>query len=234
MSYIQIVKELKAAADPERAQNSMWFFKTAKGEYGAHDFFIGVTVPVQRAVAKRFSDTSLRDIQKLLKSNVHEHRLTALFILVSQYHKAPDVQQQKVLVDFYLKHIRQVNNWDLVDSSAHKILGAWLVHQRNRKILYRLAQSQNLWERRIAIISTFAFIDRGDLRDAFKLAQLLLKDTHDLIHKAVGWVLREAGKKDRKRLEQFLDAHVAHMPRTMLRYAIEKFPEKRRLYYLKK
>lgn len=226
-----VKKELKKYAIPERATASMRFFKTAKGQYGAGDTFIGVTVPQQRKVAKQFKDLRMPSVLALLKSPVHEHRLTALFILVHQFQKGDDTTQ-KAIYDAYLAHAAYVNNWDLVDSSAHKIVGEYLL-TRPRKKLYTLAHSKDLWEKRIAIIATMQFIAHEEYEDALAIAEILRDDTHDLIHKAVGWMLREVGKKDRATEERFLKKHAAHMPRTMLRYAIEKFPEKKRQAYLR-
>jgi 3-methyladenine DNA glycosylase AlkD len=206
------------------------FFKTGKGEYGEGDVFIGVRVPDQRRIAKNYRNISLTDVLELLRSEIHEHRLTALFILTEQFNKGDEEARQRI-VDLYLCNTAYVNNWDLVDSSAHKILGVWLV-DKPRGVLYDLAGSESLWERRISIISTFAFIQRGDLVDALALAGALVDDGHDLIHKASGWVLREVGKKDQSVLEEFLLEHFETMPRTMLRYAIERLPEERRRFYM--
>ncbi|MFA9496657.1 MAG: DNA alkylation repair protein, partial [Candidatus Bathyarchaeota archaeon] len=185
-----------------------------------------------RRTAKKYWNIPLTDVLVLLKSGIHEHRLTALFILTHQFNKGnEDLRQQ--IVDIYLSNTAYVNNWDLVDSSAHKILGAWLV-DKDRDVLYGLAESENLWDRRISIISTFAFVNYGDMVDAIALAGLLVNDGHDLIHKASGWVLREVGKKDQSLLEEFLLEHYETMPRTMLRYAIERLPEKRRKFYMNK
>jgi len=226
--YKNIITALKKKSGKKRAEASAWFFKTGKGEYGEGDIFWGLTVPEQRTIAKQYSDASLTTIDKLMKSKVHEQRLTGLLILLQQYQKNPD----KKLVNFYLDRTKWVNNWDLVDLTAHKILGHHLIDKK-RNILYKLAKSKVLWERRIAIISCFAFINQNDFRDAIKLAELLLHDDHDLMHKAVGWVLREIGKKDLAVEEKFLKKHYKTMPRTMLRYAIERFEEKKRQRYLK-
>jgi len=231
MSYTAITKAINAQANPERAEHSMRFFKTAKGQYGAGDVFLGLTVPMQRAIVKDFRDLDMPSVLRLLQSKYHEFRLIALLIMVSQFERGDD-KVKKHIVDLYLAHTKWINNWDLVDSSAHKILGPWLF-TRNRKILYTLAKSTLLWERRIAIVSTFAFIRENQLDDTIKLSEMLLNDTQDLMHKAVGWALREVGKKDVTTLEAFLDNHAKMMPRTMLRYAIEKFPEKKRNMYLK-
>ena len=190
MGLTAVKKELAAAADPERARNSAWFFKTGKGEYGYGDRFIGLTVPVMRRIAHRYLHLPLADVEKLLASPIHEHRFAALEILVAQYER----EHSPAIFDFYLKHTEFVNNWDLVDTSAPYIVGQHLL-TRPRKILYRLAKSRNLWERRIAVVSTMALIRAGKIEDTFAIAKLLLADDHDLIHKAVGWMLREAGKQ---------------------------------------
>jgi 3-methyladenine DNA glycosylase AlkD len=226
----QVKAELERLSDPEHAMKLQRFFKTGKGEYGEGDVFIGVRVPDQRRIAKKYRNIPLTDVLELLRSEIHEHRLTALFILTEQFNKGDGEARQRI-VDLYLGNTAYVNNWDLVDSSAHKIMGAWLV-DKPRGVLYDLAGSESLWERRISIISTFAFIDRGDLVDALALAGALVDDGHDLIHKASGWMLREVGKKDQSALEEFLLENYETMPRTMLRYAIERLPEERRRFYM--
>jgi 3-methyladenine DNA glycosylase AlkD len=215
-----------------RAKNLSWFFKTGKGQYGEGDLFLGIPVPEQRKVAKKYADLSLGDLQELLNSKMHEHRFTALVILISKYRKAEE-NGKKEIFDVYLKNTENVNNWDLVDLSAPRIVGDYLLN-RERSILYKLAKSDSLWERRISILSTFTFIDNNDFEDALNISELLLRDEHDLIHKAVGWALREIGKKNQNVEEQFLAKHYLQMPRTMLRYAIEKFDEKKRKKYLNK
>ncbi|MCW4054377.1 MAG: DNA alkylation repair protein [Candidatus Bathyarchaeota archaeon] len=228
----QIKKDLAQLGDPERAKNSYGFFKTGKGEYGEGDIFLGITVPKQRKVAKRYDNLSLDDLQELLKSKIHEHRFTALVILISKYRKAGETGKKEIF-DFYLKNTKNINNWDLVDLSAPRIIGDYLLKSK-RSILYKLAKSNSLWERRISILSTFTFIDNNDFEDALNISELLLHDKHDLIHKAVGWALREIGKRDQNVEEGFLAKHHLRMPRTMLRYAIEKFDEKKRKKYLAK
>jgi len=228
----KIKTELMQLSDPSHAKKLQGFFKTGKGEYGEGDIFIGVRVPDQRRTAKKYWNIPLSDVLVLLHSGIHEHRLTALFILTQQFNKG-DEDLRKQIVDIYLSNTAYVNNWDLVDSSAHKILGAWLV-DKDRDVLYRLAKSESLWDRRISIISTFAFINYGDMVDAVALARLLVNDGHDLIHKASGWVLREVGKKDQPLLEEFLLENYKTMPRTMLRYSIERLPDKRKKFYMKK
>lgn len=224
-------RDLRFVAIKEKALVYASFFKTGKGEYGEGDKFLGVTVPKQRVIAKKYSDLALLEISSLLESPIHEERLVALIILVSQYAKG-DMVSQKKIYDFYLAHTTQINNWDLVDSSAQYIVGEYLL-KRDRKMLYLLVRSKSLWERRIAIIATWAFIKRGDFADIFAITELLLSDKHDLIHKALGWMLREVGKRDEAALEEFLVKHIKVLPRTTLRYAIERFGSQKRIQYLK-
>lgn len=217
----QLESELAAAADPERARNLAWFFKTGKGEYGEGDRFPGIRVPVQRKIALTYKQLPLSEIAKLLSSPIHEHRSAALEILVAQYESgAPSTRNE--IFDFYLRNTSRINNWDLVDASAPYLVGEHLV-TRKRTILDKLAASPILWERRISIVSTFAFVKRGELDDTFRIARKLLPDRHDLTHKAVGWALREAGTKSRPALLDFLRTHYTAIPRTSLRYAIEHF-----------
>lgn len=227
----KIRKELKRHSSKENAKILQRFFKTGPGEYGECDIFIGVKVPQIRAVVKRCEGISLVETAKLLKSRIHEERLTALLILVAKYIKANDSDKVKIYT-LYLTHTKYINNWDLVDLTAHHIVGAFLVDKK-RRLLCDLAQSKVLWERRIAMIATYQYIKHNDFHDACKVALLLLHDTHDLIHKAVGWMLREVGKRDLRTEETFLRKHYKTMPRTMLRYAIERFPEPKRQAYLK-
>lgn len=233
MTADSVKKELRKKINPEKAAFFPRFFKTGKGQYGEGDIFIGVTVPHQRAVAKMFRKLDLNEIADLLASEVHEHRLTGLMILVYQFEYAKVESDKKKLADFYLKQISRVNNWDLVDTSAHYILGAYLF-DKDKKMLYTLARSNNLWERRIAIIATYDFIRRKAFDDTFAVAEILLNDSEDLIHKAVGWMLREVGKRNQDIEEKFLKKHYKTMPRTMLRYAIEKFEPQKRAFYMKK
>lgn len=229
--YNQITKELKQHSNANKAVILLRFFKTGKDEYGEGDRFVGVTVPIIRSIVKKFYEQiNFADIQKLLDSPIHEYRLTGLLTLVYKYKKS-DIQDKKKIVQFYEKNFQAINNWDLVDLTAHKILGDWLI-DKNRHKLYKLAKSKNLWKKRIAIISTFTFIRQNDFVDTLEIAKILLNDDHDLIHKAVGWMLREIGKRDMQVEELFLQKNYKQMPRTMLRYAIEKFPEKKRLQYL--
>lgn len=226
----EVVKRLNKVKTRERAEAAAWYFKTGEGQYGHGDVFIGVTVPEQRKIARDFGELSLDELDKLLKNKIHECRLTALFILVGKY-KSADKKMHDKIAKFYLNHKQYINNWDLVDSSACHILGKNLV-DKNRRVLYKLVKSKNIWDRRIAIISTHSFIRRDDFIDAFAIATLLLKDKHDLIHKAVGWTLREVGKRSSKKLEDFLKLNASQMPRTMLRYAIERLSPAQRQFYL--
>ena len=225
-------KVLLDLSTKKRAETNAWFFKTGKGEYGEGDEFIGVTVPEQRKVAKRFMEMPFGEIEKLLSGKMHEFRLTALLILIEKY-KETDEKGKKKIKNFYIKNIKAVNNWDLVDLSAPKILGAYYFEFGGEEKLYKMAKSKNMWERRIAIVSTFAFIRKEKLELTTDISEMLLGDTHDLMHKAVGWMLREAGKKDKETLVSFLKKHSTKMPRTMLRYSIERFPEPERKKWLK-
>jgi 3-methyladenine DNA glycosylase AlkD len=230
MMLDQIKKDLSQLSDPERAKNLSWFFKTEKGQYGEGDVFLGIPVPEQRKVAKRYIDLPLTDLQELLSSKIHEHRLTALLILVSKYEKADNAGRDEIF-GFCLKNTENINNWDLVDLSAPRIIGNYL-YNKDRSILFKLAKSNNLWERRIAVLSTFSFISNNDFEDSLSIAKLLLHDEHDLIHKAVGWMLREIGKRNQETEERFVSKYCSQMPRTMLRYAVEKFDENKRKFYL--
>jgi 3-methyladenine DNA glycosylase AlkD len=222
----QLKRDLASVADPERAKSSAWFFKTGKGEYAEGDRFLGIPVPLQRKIALQYCDLSLNDIGHLLASRIHEHRFAALEILVAQYEGGSDAQCQQVF-DFFLQHSSRVNNWDLVDTSAPYIIGEHL-RTRPREILYKLAGSALVWERRIAIVSTLTFIKHGELEDTFRIAGKLLPDKHDLIQKAVGWALREAGKISRPALLRFINTHYPGISRTTLRYAIEHLPPEQR------
>jgi 3-methyladenine DNA glycosylase AlkD len=233
MKAVEVRKELKSMADPDKAAILQRFFKTGLGQYGEGDIFIGVMVPQSRKVAKKFSQLQLVEVKMLLYSSIHEERLVALLILVWRYSSALSSREEKEeIVKFYLDNIKQVNNWDLVDLSAPNILGAHLI-DRDRRLLYRLARSENVWERRIAILATYHFIRNGDFSDTLKIAEILLQDRRDLIHKAAGWMLREVGKRDVASEEAFLEKHLGVMPRTMLRYAIERLPESKRRRYKK-
>ena len=232
IDFQNVKKDLMNVAEFERIEILKWFFKTGKGDYGEGDVFIGVVVPNIRKIAKKYSSLYFEDIKELLYSKIHEERLCALLILVDQFEKGNEEDKKKIF-NLYIKNVRQANNWDLVDLSAPKIVGSYLLN-KPKDILYKFAESRNLWERRVSIISTFAFIKVGDFKDALKISKILLKDKHDLIQKAVGWMLREAGKRDFSILEDFLVRNHKNMSRTTLRYAIEKFPEKKRQYWLKK
>lgn len=221
--------ELKENADRKQAEILQRFFKTGKGEYGEGDIFLGIKVPLQRKICLPYFDLSFRGIKLLLDSPIHEERFCASAILVRKYEKGDERLKKKVF-EFYIKNAKRFNNWDLVDLSASKIVGMYL-RDHDRSVLYSLAQSENLWERRIAILSTFTFIKQGDFKDTLKISKILLNDKHDLIHKAVGWMLREVGKMNFSVEEKFIQGNHAIMPRVMLRYALEKFPEdKKRLY----
>ena len=225
-----ISKMLKALGDPAIAKHSKRFFKTGKGQYGEGDQFLGIRVPVLRREVKKHTDLSLPVIQEVLKSGFHEARLFALLLLVQKFANSTQIER-KAIYDLYLASSRYINNWDLVDSSAHQIIGGYL-EARSRRPLYRLARSNNLWERRVSIIATLHFIRSHDFSDTLAIAEILLDDDQDLIHKATGWMLREVGNRDKTAETAFLNVHYKKMPRTMLRYAIEKLPEKERLGYL--
>jgi 3-methyladenine DNA glycosylase AlkD len=227
-----IRRRLRQHADAASVPGLQRFFKTGPGQYGQGDIFVGVRVPAMRAVCRECRGAGLDAIRILLRSGVHEERSLALLLLVDAFTRADEVRQ-RAIYDFYLSHTAFINNWDLVDSSAAQIVGGWL-RDRSRTPLRKLAKSSSLWERRIAIIATFHFIKRGEFEDTFRIAAILLDDPHDLIHKAVGWMLREVGKRDGAAERAFLNDRYTRMPRTMLRYAIEKFPEKERQRYLKK
>ena len=227
-----LLSDLKNLASKEKAVILSRFFKTGKGQYGEGDVFLGIVVPNQRKVAEKYRNLSLKGVQKLLSSKIHEHRLTALFILIDRYKKG-DKKTKRKIFDFYLKNTKNINNWDLIDLSAPNIVGDYLI-KKEKKLLYRLARSKSLWERRIAILATYVFIKNYQYKDTLKIAKILLKDSHDLIHKAVGWMLREVGKRNLKAEESFLKKHYKGMPRTMLRYAIEKFDEKKKRFYMTK
>ncbi len=230
MTLALLRKELRAAANPDQARVAQSFFKTGPGQYGEGDRFLGIRVPVLRTFVRKYQALSLDDIEKLLQSRWHEERLVALLLLVRRYERGDEAERDAVYA-LYFRRLAFINNWDFVDSSAPHIVGAHL-SERDRAPLYTLAQSPSLWERRIAMLATQHYIRHGDFRDALAIAELLLDDTHDLIHKATGWMLREIGNRDRAVEEKFLRKHAARMPRTMLRYAIEKFPEELRRKYM--
>lgn len=223
-------KKIKSLANPEIAKTLQWFFKTGKGEYGEGDIFIGLKVPTLRKIAREFGDLNFTELKILLGSEVHEERLISLLILVDKFEKG-DEKERRQIFSFYIKNRKGINNWDLVDLSAPKIIGKHL-RKNDRRLLFRFAVSNNLWERRIAVLSTFEFIRNDDFETTLEISEILLDDKHDLIHKAVGWMLREIGKRDLTKEENFLKQHYKTMPRTMLRYAIEKFPESKRKKYI--
>ncbi|HLG32267.1 MAG TPA: DNA alkylation repair protein [Ignavibacteriaceae bacterium] len=230
MSINKLREKIKQVSNKKNAETMLWFFKTAKGEYGEGDIFAGITVPVQRKIAKEFLNLNFNELKDLLNSKVHEERLIALLILVEKYEKGEEIEKYKIF-GFYIDNRKGINNWDLVDLSAPKIIGHFLLN-KDKKMLYEFAKSDILWDRRIAILATYPFIKSGSFSDALKISDILLNDKHDLIHKAVGWMLREVGKKDLTVEEKFLRTRYNKMPRTMLRYAIEKFPETKRKKYL--
>jgi len=227
-----VKKDLEELSDPLKAKILQRFFKTGKGQYGEGDIFLGIQVPISRKIARKYSSLKVDDVISLLKSPVHEERLVALFIIVNQFEKGNEKIKENIFKK-YLENTRYINNWDLVDLSADRIVGDYL-YEKPRDILYILARSANLWERRIAVMATFNFIKKGSFEDTLKISSMLLNDSHDLIQKAVGWMLREVGKRCSKEvLEEFLKSNYKKMPRTMLRYAIEKFPKELRQNYLK-
>ncbi len=231
MNTNNIINYLKQLGNPQIAAHSRGFFKTGKGGYGEGDDFLGIRVPVIRQAVRKFSDTSIAEAEELLHSPYHEVRLFALLMLVQRFAKA-DADERQTIYEMYLNNTKYINNWDLVDASAPHIVGAYLF-DKERDILYQLVRSSQLWERRIAIMATFYFIRRNEFEDALRLAERLLNDEHDLIHKAVGWMLREVGNRDKQQELTFLKTHYQQMPRTMLRYAIEKFPAEERQQFLK-
>ena len=226
-----IQSKLKGLANKKNAEVAQRFFKTGPGEYGEGDIFLGIRVPVLRELAKEYQAITIKETEHLLKSPIHEERLLALFILIRIYSKAEEIIK-KAIYELYLKNTKFINNWDLVDSSAEYIVGDFLL-DKGKNPLYQLARSKDLWDRRISIMSTFCFIKRRQYSETLKVAKTLLNDKEGLIHKAVGWMLREVGKRDLSLEEDFLKEHYKEMPRTMLRYAIEKFPETKRQGYLK-
>jgi len=250
LTFANLRQELKSKANPKKAKLLQRYFKTGKGEYGEGDIFLGIAVPEIRKIAKKYKDLGFsaqsgsasggKDLRELLKSKIHEERLLALLILVEQFQRAMlehSTSARDKIFNFYLKNTKYINNWDLVDLSAPKIVGEYLLRSASingsTRILYKLAKSKNLWERRIAILATYAFIRKNQFAEILKISEMVLKDKEDLIHKAVGWMLREVGKRSQTTLEKFLKKHASKMPRIMLRYAIEKFPEEKRTGWLK-
>jgi 3-methyladenine DNA glycosylase AlkD len=231
MLITKIKKELRQQASPEKAAILQRFFKTGPGQYGTGDKFLGVVMPDQRIIAKKYYTLiDLKEVEELLQSQYHEDRMLALIMLVLKYGKATEGEQTKIY-QLYLKNTKWINNWDLVDVTTPQIVGAYSF-QHDRQLVYKLVKSKNLWERRIAVLATFYYIRQDEIKDTLALAKLLLKDDHDLMHKAVGWMLREAGKVDQKALLGFLDEFAPQMPRTMLRYAIEKLTDRQKKKYL--
>ncbi|MBL7156042.1 MAG: DNA alkylation repair protein [Candidatus Pacebacteria bacterium] len=229
----KLKKDLKSHETKDKAKILGRFFKTGPGQYGEGDIFLGLKTAETRSIAKKYSDLQLSDVAKLLSSKIHEQRTVAVMILNHQFRKG-DFEQKKEIYEFYLKNISGINNWDLVDSSAHKIMGEYLdISGNSREVIYNFARSNDLWKKRIAIMTTYYFIRKKEFKDALKIAKILLNDKHDLIHKAVGWMLREIGNRDLDEEERFLKKYYKKMSRTMLRYAIEKFEEKKRQAYLK-
>jgi 3-methyladenine DNA glycosylase AlkD len=222
-----LIRELEKNSSKEKAEISKRFFKTGKGEYGEGDEFIGLTMPQQRAIAKKYLNLSLGKIQELLKSKIHEHRMVGLIIVVEKYKRAKTEEDKENIFGFYLRNTKNINNWDLVDVTCTHIVGDFLLN-KDKKILYGLVHSDNLWERRIAIVSTWKFIREGEFEDVLAISEILMDDEHDLIHKAVGWMLREVGKKDENVLKDFLNGNYKRIPRTTLRYAIERFEDDER------
>jgi len=227
----EVVNALKLVATEERRKVNEWFFKTGKGEYGYGDIFLGVTAPDIRMIAKKFSqEISLQELTELIQSPIHEVRLCALIILVNKYNK----EEPDRIYHYYLKHLNSVNNWDLVDTSAPHIVGDYLYKKPGKsKILFEFARSENIWVRRISIVSTFIFIRNNEFNKTLEIAKLLLNDDHDLIHKAVGWMLREIYKRDKRIIKRFLRQNYALIPRTTLRYTIERMDKEERFLYLK-
>lgn len=230
----QLKSTLQDLADEGKAKIMMRFFKTGKGEYGEGDIFLGISVPNQRLIAKEFyQQVSLNDIKNLLSSDIHEYRLTALLMLVLKYEKSKDEEVRKEIIDFYLAQTSQINNWDLVDTSCYKILGHYCFHQKREELLFELANSEDLWEKRIAIVSTMYFIKQKSFSIVPGIVLKNLNHSHDLMHKANGWMLREMGKMNEEKLIEFLDEYTLQMPRTTLRYALEKIDPILKDYYMK-
>lgn len=231
MGLKKLKSDLRKYSNKKKVKILQRFFKTGPGEYAEGDIFLGITVPILRTLSKQHQGLAFNETLQLLKSQIHEERLLSLLILILKYRKA-DLSEKEKIYKAYLNHSKYINNWDLVDVTAKHIIGDFL-KDKDRVPLYKLARSDSPWERRIAILSTFHFIENNDFKDTLKIAEILISDTHDLIHKAVGWMLREVGKRDRDSEERFLKKYCTAMPRTMLRYAVERFPESKRQAYLK-
>lgn len=232
MTAAFVLSEILSMANPEKATFLQRFFKTGPGQYAEGDVFLGLVVPLTRSIAKANKQTPLSELQLLMESEYHEARLCALLIVMEQFKKASQTER-KALFDFYIKNASRINNWDLVDVTCPHVVGVYLL-DKDRSLLYELAESDNLWEQRIAMVSTVTFIRSREYTDTLALAERLMTHTHDLMHKAVGWMLREVGKKDRATLTDFLEQYATQLPRTALRYAIEHYPEEQRQYFLKK
>ncbi|MDR2847610.1 MAG: DNA alkylation repair protein [Bacteroidales bacterium] len=233
MSFENVLQELENLADAEKAVFLSRYFKTGKGQYGENDVFLGITVPVLRSIAKKYKTLPLDDVRLLLDSAYHEVRMTGLLALCGQFNLSKDEAKRREIFDFYLQNTDRINNWDLVDITCRDIVGGYLLDKKDRSILYRLAASNSLWEQRIAIISTWTFIKNHEYADTLNISRQLITHKHDLIHKAIGWMLRETGKKDKAVLTAFLDEYRTQLPRTALRYAIERFPQDEKKKYMK-
>ena len=229
-----ILQELLSVANPEKAKFLQGFFKTGKGQYAEGDILLGIVVPLTRDIVKRCPQLPFNEIQILLDSEYHEARLAGLLLLMKQFKKAKEEKERKEIFDFYLQNAHRANNWDLVDVTCRDVIGLYLLDKEDRRVLYQLAESDNLWEQRIAIVSTWMFIKHKQFDDTLALSEKLLNHKHDLMHKAVGWMLREVGKKNKETLVDFLEVHYKNMPRTALRYAIEHFTPEERAYFMKK
>lgn len=229
---MDILNEIKALADEDKARHLQRFFKTGKGQYGEGDLFLGINVPMVRSIAKKYyKDVTLAQIEELIRNPYHEVRLMALLLMVFVYEKT---ESKKENFDLYLKNVNYINNWDLVDLSCHAIVGNYVFNNKNNEVIYKLADSKHLWSERISVVCQYHFIKNRDFSLLLELSEKFLDHKHDLMHKAVGWMLREMGKRDEKPLYEFLDKHYKVMPRTMLRYSLEKLPQYKKLYYMKK
>ena len=234
MSAEFILQELLSVANPEKAKFLQGFFKCGKGQYAEGDAMLGIVVPLTRDIVKRCPKLPFGEIQILLNSEYHEARLAGLLLLMKQFKKTKEKEERKEIFDFYLQNARKANNWDLVDVTCRDVIGLYLLDKEDRNVLYQLAESDNLWEQRIAIVSTWTFIKHKQFDDTLALSEKLLTHKHDLMHKAVGWMLREVGKKDKETLVAFLEIHYKNMPRTALRYSIEHFTPEEKTYFMKK
>ncbi len=228
----ELRKEMEECSNEEKAKLYQRFFKTGPGQYGEGDVFMGLTMPETRAISSKYTEMPIEEVQELLNSEIHEHRMSALLIVIQKYRKANKEEKRK-LYEFYLKNMSRINNWDLIDVTASHVVGDFLFNNKEEKeMLYKLAKSNDLWEKRISVISTFRFIKENEFEDSINISEILLNDKHDLIHKAVGWMLREIGKKDQEIEEEFLRKYHKTMPRTMLRYSLEKFTKDKKDFYM--